>query len=163
MRQHLRQLQPQHLDNLIRLVWLSLEFLGNFSLDLLAELELTAVLQAGPAPCQEQELLLKILRRLVENFDWTPDLRAFVQACAAHAPTPAAYSAALNLAAYQCYCNKRQQEVAIQLLEMALAVDPENRELLPHLANCYQAWGVIKKPLKLFKIIWPPALPWWSR
>jgi len=142
IRQHIREADPTHLDNLLHLVQLSLK-LQLFDGEWLESLELTPLLQSQAFPNLDQTLLLETVFKALE-FRFT-DLRvqAFAEAALTQPLDP-------NTVAERCSeeaCRLENlhihalTDLVIYLAEVCIRYQPEELSTLKLLAGKYEVMG----------------------
>ncbi|ACC79429.1 tetratricopeptide repeat protein [Nostoc punctiforme] len=134
IRQHIREISPQYVNNLLYLIELSIK-LENFTGDELASLEVIELIQSEAII--DIELLLQVLNSIINDDPLHPSVLKFAQCCLAHVIQPQAFINILLPAAVKIAHSMRQNKVAVLIIELCLHLEPENIELLRHLAAFY--------------------------
>jgi len=148
IRQHLREIAPTEVNNLLHLLLLSLS-LGSFTLELLKDWQVVELLEQSSPEAVNSELLLQVLKQSLE-FP-TEDILAFVAACLPHADPPEIFvgtvvSSAIKVA-YKCH----QPGFAAKLAELCLKLHPAHPGALQHLSCFYTNAGYHQQGIEIAK------------
>ncbi|MBE8985974.1 O-linked N-acetylglucosamine transferase, SPINDLY family protein [Nostoc sp. LEGE 12450] len=134
IRQHIREISPIYVNNLLYLIELSIK-LKTFTGDELTSLEVIELIQSEAII--DIELLLQVLGSIINDDPLHPSVLEFVECCLTHISEPQSFINILLPAAVKIIYSMRQPKVAISLVELCLRLEPENTELLRHLAAFY--------------------------
>ncbi len=134
IRQHLREICPDIVDNLLKILQHSIG-LDLFTDDTFEELGLP---QSLPGAEVNTELLLHVLKSVLYHADPTPSLLNFAEGCIAAVSDTKALTEAVLPAAIRFAHSKMSAAFAADLVEAYLRLDPDNIEFLGHLASFYQ-------------------------
>ncbi|QLE48141.1 O-linked N-acetylglucosamine transferase, SPINDLY family protein [Nostoc sp. C057] len=134
IRQHIREISPIYVNNLLYLIELSIK-LRTFTGDELTSLEVIELIQSEAII--DIELLLQVLGSIINDDPLHPSVLEFVECCLTHINEPQSFINILLPAAVKIIYSMRQAKVAISLVELCLRLEPENTELLRHLAAFY--------------------------
>lgn len=142
LRRHGYELCPTTLENLLRLIQLSLTPDQSKAIDF-EELEgwLNASqeqLQALPPNTVDAELLLSTLQSLLAYAPEIPQLPSWIVAVAPQVANPLLLMACILPKAVNWAYGFRQPKVAASLIQAYLTINPQNLEMLGHLASFYQ-------------------------
>jgi predicted O-linked N-acetylglucosamine transferase (SPINDLY family) len=137
IRQHIREIDPSNLNNLLQIIELVIK-LGTFSGDELTELRVIELLKAKQTVEINLELLLQVLRDVLDTAPWHPASLELAEACFSYFPEPHAYLSILLPASMKIGYTLKQPRLAARLLELCLRLDAENIEAWRHLATFYQ-------------------------
>lgn len=135
IRQHMREINPTDVDNLLRIVYLSIE-LNLFTHETLEEINLVQQIQTTQAAI-DLELLRQVLAHVLQKSVPAPIVLEFVQVCAGFFEPETlmwVLLPAMIRFGYTCSC----PTFAAELAEVQLRIDPDNPEILSHLAPLYQ-------------------------
>ncbi len=138
IRQHIREINPDDINNLLKLIQLSIkqESLEDTTLDDWAIIELLK---------QENnlhlDLLQQVLQDFLENVPLHPSTVEFVEACLINFSHPQEYFWIILPAAMKIGHTLKNPKLAAQILELYLHIDTENTEALKHLATFNQNYG----------------------
>lgn len=151
IRQHARQFFPEYLDNLLKIIWLSLNKLNIFTPEDLTDLSIIEIIESEKSLIIDKIFLLMVIEKILEHLAFEPTIFKFVKACSRHFPHSQAYIDVLMSAALNFSMTKGQPKLAIQLVEVCLEIDPDNKLLLLHLAHLYQNAGNYIKGVEVTK------------
>jgi predicted O-linked N-acetylglucosamine transferase (SPINDLY family) len=133
VRQHIREFSPQDLNNLLRLIDLSIK-LEEFSEKSLQELDAVRLLQAGNGAI-ELSLLMPSLEQVMQlPAQETID---FAEACLAYFPSREQWAGIITTAAATYAFEKRLTLYAIALVKLCLKHEPTNLVALGYLPRFY--------------------------
>jgi predicted O-linked N-acetylglucosamine transferase (SPINDLY family) len=136
IRQHLREIAPQDLDNLFQLIRLSIQ-LDNLSDEDLEDWNIAEVLRSGPATSLANETVADFLRTLLDYFPPTPAVLAIIAACGQAIANPTALLLVLLHAATKIAYTYPNPLLASSLIEEYLAWDPANVDAWTYVASLY--------------------------
>jgi predicted O-linked N-acetylglucosamine transferase (SPINDLY family) len=138
IRQHIREINPHDLDNLLHLVGLSLE-VGTFTPENLSELALVDLLQSeAVATLASTDYLLKLLEQLLEIDPAAPGVQDFASACLHTAADPLPFVLKVIQRAVEIGTGRGHPQLAVRYTQMCLEVIPNNLSLLSHLSTFLQ-------------------------
>ncbi|WP_068814626.1 O-linked N-acetylglucosamine transferase, SPINDLY family protein [Phormidesmis priestleyi] len=133
IRQHLREVSPNLIYNVLQLLQLSIE-LDLYTDDTLEELELPQSLQGVEV---NSEFLLHVLETVLYHAAPTPSLLKFAEGCISLVPDTHALMQVLLPAAIRFAHSKMSGAFAADLVEAYLRFDPDSIEFLGHLSLFY--------------------------
>jgi predicted O-linked N-acetylglucosamine transferase (SPINDLY family) len=136
LRQHIRELSPTSLNNLLHLVLISIR-LENLTSESFSDLRVVCQLQAGTEGI-DSTLLLQVLQGILKTLAPDPVLIQFTEACLPYIQTPREMLAIVLPVAIEHAYSLRHPELGAQLLELYRRLDANNLEVLGHLALFYQ-------------------------
>ncbi|MBW4582557.1 MAG: O-linked N-acetylglucosamine transferase, SPINDLY family protein [Tildeniella nuda ZEHNDER 1965/U140] len=138
LRQHLREVAPHDLQNLLHLVQRAIE-LDRFAEEDLAAWDTIELLRSTAAI--DQALLLQTLQAVLQHTPGDPALLAFAEAALDRAsdPLPVVHTLMLTsvVIAYELHC----PSLAIRYVQLCRKVCPQDLEVLSHLSTFYQNAG----------------------
>ncbi|MDZ8221587.1 O-linked N-acetylglucosamine transferase, SPINDLY family protein [Nostoc sp. ChiVER01] len=134
IRQHIREISPIYVNNLLYLIELSIK-LKTFTGDELTSLEVIELIQSEAII--DIKLLLEVLGNIINDNPLHPSVLEFAECCLTHVSEPQSFINILLPAAVKIAHSMRRPKVAISLVELCLRLEPENTELLRHLASFY--------------------------
>ncbi|NEP24178.1 O-linked N-acetylglucosamine transferase, SPINDLY family protein [Moorena sp. SIO3I6] len=140
IRQHMREICPTNLTNLLEIIALSIK-LETFRGDDLTELGVIELLQTQPTVECNQQLLKEVLEQILEAEPLHPASLAFTEACLAYLPNPEFWFWPLLSACMKIGHTLKQPTIAASFLERYRSLNlqnPHNIEILRHLATFYQ-------------------------
>ncbi|AFZ43494.1 TPR repeat-containing protein [Halothece sp. PCC 7418] len=137
IRQHAREVNPTNLDNLFKIIDLSLE-LGTFKGENLAELGLIQLLNSQEATV-EPNLLLSVLKKVLHQAPLEPQIPEFVEACVPYAdPAKEFVEIVLDACKEKITYSEARPLLATRLAKICLTMGVERLTILKHLALFYQ-------------------------
>lgn len=136
IRQHIREINPGDINNLLQIVQLSIE-LKKFAGEDLISLGIIPMLQSESGVEVDPNLLLQLLQNALDYPPISPPLLEFAEACLPYAPYGQTFIHILMLAAIKIAYARNQPEPAIYLAKLCFRLEPENLEILSHLATFY--------------------------
>lgn len=137
IRQHLRELVPAAVENLLHLVWLACQ-IQPLEPEELADFGVAALLTAQSVGTLPTELVLATLAAVLQTVKPHPAVVELTQASIRQVEDCAELLAVVLPAAVQMAHTKRQPTPAAQILAAYLDRDPGNVEVMGHLALFYQ-------------------------
>lgn len=151
IRQHIREISPNDINNLLQIVHLSLK-LERFVDDELTEWGVIKLLKAQPIIDLNFQLLLQVLQDVLETAPLQPASLELAEACLPYFPNPQLCLNILLPASMKIGHTLRQPGLAASLLDLYLRLDAENIEHLRHLAAFYQNAGDFSKGIETAKL-----------
>lgn len=136
IRQHLREFEPEDINNLLRIVQLSAR-LKIFSGDDLQSLQLISLLDTGEAQNVYKPLLIDTLQNVLEADPLHPESQIFAEVCLPYVEDIGVWTAVLVTAAIKLAYSLGKVSTAIRLAEICLSADPNNLGALGHLSSFY--------------------------
>ncbi|MBW4673452.1 MAG: O-linked N-acetylglucosamine transferase, SPINDLY family protein [Desmonostoc geniculatum HA4340-LM1] len=149
IRQHIREINPIDVNNLLYLIELAIkqETLIDDELTSLGVIEL---IQSEPTV--DIQLLFHVLERILNYAPLHPAVPAFAEACLVHVHEPQSFIKILLPATIQIAHSMRQPKIAALLLELFLRLEPENLAILRHLAAFYIKANDYSKGIEVAKL-----------
>ncbi|BAZ04157.1 O-linked N-acetylglucosamine transferase, SPINDLY family protein [Calothrix sp. NIES-3974] len=151
MRQHLREIQPDHINNLLHLCYIT-DKLNHSIGDELVNLEVINHLRSvdgSSTSDMEEDLLLKVLDKLLKNEPLHPITIEFAKTCSHLIKDAGSYFCVILPRVMEIAYTYKDPITAAKLLEVYLQLEPENREALRHLAAFYQSAGEYQKAIEI--------------
>jgi len=148
IRQHLREMLPNEVNNLLNLLLLSLT-LGSFTPELLRDWQLAELLEQSSSEVVNIDLLWQVLKQLLE-FPAEETL-VFATACLNHAHPPDIFINTVIPTAVKVGYQYHHHEFASKLAELCLKLDPEHTGALQHLSCFYTEAGYYQKGIEAAK------------
>ncbi|WP_404787608.1 O-linked N-acetylglucosamine transferase, SPINDLY family protein [Altericista sp. CCNU0014] len=145
IRQHIREIKPNEINNLLYLVLLTVD-LNSFSLDLIEQWNLLELICNTEYGDIDSELLLKTLIKLLK-FPSTVTIN-FLEVVLARIPDSRLWIDALTTCAIEVADQLGQPEFAVQIVEANLCISPEDFRSLQYLYIFYDKCGNYKKSLE---------------
>jgi predicted O-linked N-acetylglucosamine transferase (SPINDLY family) len=151
IRQYIREINPHYLNNLLVLIFLSIK-LDKFSDDELIEWNIIEILQSEDNFSLKTDTLLIVLQKILEAKPLDLTSLKFTEAALHHLPNN-----------YDCLCillpiamkignTFKQPGIAANYLELYLCREPDNLEVLRHLATFYQNAGDYSQGIEKAKL-----------
>ncbi|HIK27432.1 MAG: O-linked N-acetylglucosamine transferase, SPINDLY family protein [Oscillatoriaceae bacterium SKW80] len=137
IRQHLREIAPGNINNLLYLIQLSIE-LGTLSGDELNEWGIIEILRSQPPANLDFDLLMQVLRRVLDSAPLHPFSLELVKVSLAYIREPIEFLKVVLPAAVTIAYVHRRPELAARLAEIYLEIDANNLEVLRQLSIFYQ-------------------------
>ncbi|MBD2415467.1 O-linked N-acetylglucosamine transferase, SPINDLY family protein [Nostoc calcicola FACHB-389] len=134
IRQHMREINPTDVNNLLYLIELAIK-LERLIDDELTSLRVIELIHSEPIV--DIQLLLQVLKSILNYAPLHPAVPAFAEACLAHVHDSQSFINVLLPATVQIAHSMRQPKLAALLLELCLRLEPENLAILRHLAAFY--------------------------
>lgn len=147
IRQHIREICPHDINNLLNLIKLSikLEVCSAEELDHFGILEL---LSSKNIVVLNHQLLMQVLETLLSYAPLNPRSLEFADVCVNHVKDSKVFINILLLAAYKIASIKARPDIAAKLVEVSLGLEPEHLESLYDLAIYYQEVGEYSKSIE---------------
>jgi tetratricopeptide (TPR) repeat protein len=159
IRQQIREICPTDINNLLHLIGLAIK-LETYTGEELTDLGVLEILQAESQVTPTWELLMSVLRSVLDYAPSHPSTLELVEACLAliHEETQGLRFINILLpAAVEISFSKKQPGIAISLAELGLRLDAKNSELLRALAGFYQYACEYEKGLETAKLFYSQA------
>jgi predicted O-linked N-acetylglucosamine transferase (SPINDLY family) len=134
IRQHIRDINPEEINNLLKLILSSFEA-GIFSINLLKEYKIIDLIDNTKSDHVDSEILLKVLTKILE-FPSSDTLK-FLNSSLPYAHSVVSWVASLTSSAITIADHMGQPDFAVQVLELCLKLDSENLEVLQYLCLFY--------------------------
>lgn len=147
IRQHIGELNPVDINNLLRLIYLSIE-IDTYTSETLADYDIIDLLQNCSCPEElNQDLLIYVCDRILKVADLEPSSLEFTKAIAPHVRNHQAFiEVILNLNYELAYAY--QHMTAIEFCQVGLQVDPKNLKLLNAIINLFTETGNYSKAIE---------------
>jgi len=140
IRQQMREIQPQSLDNLLHLIQLGIEQ-ETFTGEELTSWGVIEVLQTEPSLGIDPQWLLDVLNKVLNSVPLHPATVDFTAACLPHLQHLPNCLGIILKAVLLIAFSLMQPRKAIQLAELGLRLDSTNAELVRYLSGLYQDIG----------------------
>ena len=148
IRQHLREIAPSEVNNLLHLLLLSLT-LGNFAPELLKEWQVVELLDQSSPEAVNSDLLLQVVNPILEF--QTEETLAFVEACLPLAQPTAIFIDRIVPIAIKIAYKNQKPDFSAKVLELCLKLRPEHPGVLQHLSCFYTNSGKHQQALETAK------------
>ncbi len=137
LRQHIREIRPTDINNLLHLIELAIK-LGIFTGDELADLSIIELLNSEQLIELDADLLLKVLQSILDRFFLHPSALDLAEACLPHIAEPINFLSVLLPASIKIAYTDKCPGLAARFLELHLRLEPKKVEVLRHLSCFYQ-------------------------
>ncbi|WP_293335632.1 O-linked N-acetylglucosamine transferase, SPINDLY family protein [Microcoleus sp. CAWBG58] len=154
IRQHIREINPADIDNLLRAIELSIQ-LETFTPEQLNSTGLIEMLELETGiVATDIVLLMRVLKRVLNCVSAHPSAWKFAETCITHVREPQTY---INIIIETCvelgYILKLTG-LAINYIELGLRLAPNQPELVRHMACFYQNLGEFDEGIKTAKLFY---------
>lgn len=136
IRQHLQQIAPLEINNLLKVVILSIK-LEKLTEEDFKSLDIIKFLQSNPLGV-DTSLLMEVLQSMLDFAPIHPLSLEFGKACLAYVNKPNVFLNIVVAGAVKIAHSFLQPSLAAQWMELCLMIEEQNREVLTHLAAFYQ-------------------------
>lgn len=136
IRQHIQELAPVDINNLLYCIALSIQ-LGTFTAESLTTSGIIELLQAEELAF-DSNLLLLVLEKILNYSSEHPDVLPFTEACLRRVHEPQLLIELITSNNIKLAYSKKLPELASRFAELCLHRDPNNVEILQYLAIFYQ-------------------------
>jgi predicted O-linked N-acetylglucosamine transferase (SPINDLY family) len=137
IRQHIREMNPRNINNLLKIILLSIH-LEKFEESELNSLGVLELLQTEQNVDIEANLLLQVLQEILNTLPFHPVCLKLAEVCLPYFPNAEDCFYVLLCAAMKIGHTLKQPALASRILELYLRIDPRNIEASRHLAAFYQ-------------------------
>jgi predicted O-linked N-acetylglucosamine transferase (SPINDLY family) len=137
IRQHMREINPKEVNNLLHLVEIFLK-LENFSDEKLVSLGIPELLKSGHFTNLNPDLLLQVLTTVLKPAFVGTFVLELLEASLQHLQNPRNLFSVLLPVTIQLAYTDKNPYLAARLLELYAQIEPEYREVLVHLSSFYQ-------------------------
>ncbi|MBD1869055.1 O-linked N-acetylglucosamine transferase, SPINDLY family protein [Cyanobacteria bacterium FACHB-471] len=146
IRQHLREVRPEDVENLLKILQLSVK-LERFDNETLVGSEIIDLLRF-----QQVELDLSLLYQTITDIlnyaPLEPSILEFLEVCSPPAPYAQGFIDTLIPPAVKLAYSEGQPELAARLMELCLRLDPQHLEVLKQLSAFYQSAHQFEKGIE---------------
>ncbi len=137
LRQHIREISPTEANNLLHLLELAFKQ-EIFSEEQLVSLGVIELLKLEESLSLDSDLLLKVLQNVLDNAFVAPSSLELVEVCLPHVQDVRGFLVVVLPASLKIAYSVGHPGLAARFLELYLSLDPDNVEVLRHLACFYQ-------------------------
>lgn len=138
IRQHMREINPSYLNNLLQILILSIKLQKFEEIDDLNKWELIEALRIKENLEIDLELLIQVLKEFLNTIPLHPANLNLIEASLPYFSDPHQCFSILLPAALKIGHTLRRPLLAASLLKLHLRLEPDNVEILRHLATFYQ-------------------------
>ncbi|MDF5721657.1 MAG: O-linked N-acetylglucosamine transferase, SPINDLY family protein [Rhizonema sp. PD37] len=160
IRQHIREINPDDINNLLKIILLSVE-LEKFEGIELSECGVLKLLRVKQNLDLNIELLPQVLQAVLNTVPFHPASLELVEVCLPYFSNPEDCFSVLLLAAMKIGHTLKQPALAARILELYLHLDAHNVEILRHLATFHQDSNNYSQGIETAKLCYSlsPELP----
>ncbi len=151
IRQHIREISPADINNLLHLIYLYIQ-LETFTADELTELGIIELLKHEQSLELESDLLLQVLRNILDYAPLAPLSFEFAEACLPHIYNSEALINLLLSTSLHIAFTRMECAVAARFTELCLQLDDKHLESLRLLATLYQKSDRHEQGIKTAKL-----------
>ncbi len=137
IRQHLREINPTGINNLLHLIELSV-LLGTYTGDELSDLGVIELLNSEPAIGVDSEKLVQVWKQILDRDPFHPSSFDLTEACLPYVKEPFLFLDNLIEFIYKISYSAKQFTLGVRFTELGLCLVPEHPELLRTLSCLYQ-------------------------
>lgn len=137
IRQHLREINPADINNLLHIIGLSI-LLETYTGDDLSALDLFNILESEPPIELDSELLMQVLKSILDYDYLHPSSLELTKACIPHVRNIQVFIEIVVAASVQIAHSSQIPALAVRFTELARSLDDKNLGILQQLATCYQ-------------------------
>jgi predicted O-linked N-acetylglucosamine transferase (SPINDLY family) len=151
IRQHIREINPTDINNLLHLIGLS-TMLETYTGEELADTGVIELLKSEQVNVVDFELLMQVLKNVLDRAPLYRSSFELTDVCTSYVKDPEHFLAILIPLVYQIGYSAKQAELAARFTELALRVEPLNPELLGALSCFYQDISAHSKGIETAKL-----------
>lgn len=151
IRLHIREICPTEINNLLHLLELSI-LLESYTDDEFTDLGLNEFLLSEDVGDVDIELLIKVLKQVLDHAPLLISSLEFASACLPHIRNPLVFLNLLMMTSVKIAYSLLQPKWAIQFAELCLKLDDKNLGVLQHLSALYQNIGSYNEGIRLAKL-----------
>lgn len=137
IRQHIREINPTDINNLLHSIGLS-TMLETYTGEELPDIGIIDLLKSEEANEVDFELLMQVLKNVLDRAPLYPSSFDFTEASTAHIKDPVVFLIILIPFIYKIAYSAKQANLAARFTEVCLCVEPQHPELLAALSVFYQ-------------------------
>lgn len=147
IRQHIREINPQEINNLLHLIGLS-TLLHNYTGDELTELGVLELLKSKGHVAVNSEILLEVLKNILDAAPLHPSTFYLTEACLDYVQETLPFLGTLIPLIYEIAYLSKDVCLASRFAELGLRLEPKHPELLRGLSCFYQDMGEYTKGIE---------------
>jgi len=148
VRQHLREISPANLHNLLHLMALSI-LLETYTGEEPHSLGAIELLESNQPLSINHDLLMQLWKSVLDYAPLHPSTLELTEACLPHVQEPQIFIDTLIHFVYIISYIQRQFPLAVKFTELGLRLDPKHPELLRSLSSFYQDTGESAKGIEM--------------
>ncbi|MGB6296441.1 MAG: O-linked N-acetylglucosamine transferase, SPINDLY family protein [Rivularia sp. (in: cyanobacteria)] len=147
LRQHIREIQPADINNLLHLIDVAIK-LETFTGDDLAHWEIIELLNSQKLEAVDINLLMQTLQKILDYDSLHQSTLEFAKVCLPYLSHSYKYFAVVLVASINLVYSQGKPEQGIKLAQLCLQINPEDTELLRHLTAFYDKFGDYTKAIE---------------
>ncbi|MBE9007171.1 O-linked N-acetylglucosamine transferase, SPINDLY family protein [Fortiea sp. LEGE XX443] len=154
LRQHIKELCPTDITNLLRLIQLQIKQ-ENYTGEELTDFGILKILQSEPPVAVECELLITVLDNVLNYAPLYLSSQELVKACVTYIHEQQQANTFIHIlvkSAIKIGYAQKQPAIAASILEICLSLDPNNREILFYITGLYFAYSKYSKGIETAKL-----------
>ncbi|MEG4204721.1 O-linked N-acetylglucosamine transferase, SPINDLY family protein [Microcoleus sp. Pol7_A1] len=137
IRQHLREINPTEINNVLHLIKLSI-LLETYTGDELRDLGVIELFQSEPLLGVDSDLLVQVWKQSLDRAPFHPSCFDLTEACLPYVKEPLLFIDNLIEFIYQISYSAKRFTLGVRFTELGLRLSPEHPELLRTLSCLYQ-------------------------
>ncbi len=150
LRQHIREIQPANINNLLYLIDIAIK-LETFTEDDLADWEVIELLNSQKLEAVDINLLMQTLQKILDYYSQNDSSLEFAKVCLPYLGHSYKYFAVILVAAINLAYSQGKSILAIKLAQICCQINAEDTELLRHLTAFYDKSGDYTKAIETAK------------
>src|SRR6476661_779024 len=160
IRQHIREIIPTDINNLLHSIGLSV-LLETYTGEELTSLGAMDILQSAPPIGVDFQLLMQVLKSVLDYAPTLPSSLELATACVAHVEEPNVFIEIVAGASVEIAHSLIMPKLALRFAELARSLDDKNRVILHILTTLYQNAGQYDRGIAMAKLCYSlsPNLP----
>ncbi|MCC3587174.1 O-linked N-acetylglucosamine transferase, SPINDLY family protein [Microcoleus sp. PH2017_30_WIL_O_A] len=151
IRQHIREIQPTNINNLLHLIGLSILLEKDVGEEI-TSLGVIEMLKSEASIDVDFELLMQVLKSVLDYAPLNPATFEFTEVCLPHVCNEQVFIEIVVLAAVEIAHLLLRSRLAIDFTNLALRLDEKNLGILQHLAGFYQDSKQYDEGIKVAKL-----------
>jgi predicted O-linked N-acetylglucosamine transferase (SPINDLY family) len=150
IRQHIREINPGAINNLLQLILLAIK-LETFTGEELNSLGVVEILQSSELQDLDDQLLMQVLEKVLDVAPLHPSSLEFATACIPYVREPYVFIDRLIVTSVKIAYSAQKAALAARFLELALQFEPVSPEVVIQLTSFYQDAGEYSKGIEMAK------------
>ncbi|MFB2898128.1 O-linked N-acetylglucosamine transferase, SPINDLY family protein [Aerosakkonemataceae cyanobacterium BLCC-F50] len=150
IRQHLREINPGDINNLLHLILLAIK-LETFTGEELNSLGVVEILQSSELQGLDDQLLMQVLEKVLDVAPLHPSSLEFAAACIPYVREPYVFIDRLIVTSVKIAYSAQKAALAARFLELALNFEPVSPEVVIQLTSFYQDAGEYSQGIEMAK------------
>ncbi len=152
IRQHIREINPTDIDNLLRLIQLSIK-LENYTGEDLESFGILELLRSDPPVEVNCEFLIYTLQHILVHAPAHPQSLELTEACLPYVPDQEKFIDTLIVIGHDLSAGRGNPQQAASLYELGLSIEPNHPRLLMAAASVYQQMRQESRGIELAKLL----------